>query len=343
MRCVVVILAAGLLALIHPMSVMGAEDGPALPRVGPRTMVVALDGTGDYISIQQAVDAAGKGDTILIKAGSYKEDVTIHSKEGLKLVGEGMDRVTILGRERVGVFHIGKWPYGATSIEISGITINEHGGHAMGIFNGHGIVLRQVRVNGMVFGQQVQDVRIEDCVIGGSETTGVQFADSHAVLIGNFIHDNDHGVTVAGKSDVRLERNIITRSLFEGVVVTDKARATLVSNTIVKNGSGVAFLGYSQSEATANIVGLNKVGFVMASSSQVTLAFNALANAEADYSRPGPAPSLLPGLKPDSDLTVDPGFVDSSHDDFRLRADTPLRKVGGFPYLGALPPAEESQ
>lgn len=310
---------------------------------GPKTLVVALDGSGQYHSIQEAVDAAGKGDTIRIKAGSYKEDVTVHSKEGLKLVGEGIDRVTILGRERVGVFHIGKWPYGATNIEISGITINEHGGHAMGIFNGHGIVLRQVRVNGMVFGQQVQDVRIEDCVIGGSETTGVQFADSHAVLIGNFIHDNDHGVTVAGKSDVRIERNVITRSLFEGVVVTDKARATLVSNTIVKNGGGVAFLGMSQGEATANIVGLNKVGFLVAPSSRVTLSFNDLSNAEANYTSPGLAPVSMPELKPESDLAIDPGFVDSNHDDFRLRADTPLLKVGGFSYLGALPPAAETR
>ena len=28
--------------------------------------------------------------------------------------------------------------------------------------------------------------------------------------------DNDHGVSVANKSTVRLERNVITRSLFEG-------------------------------------------------------------------------------------------------------------------------------
>ena len=337
----VMLRALGCIALLWPMSLMGAEDGLVPARIGPRTAVVALDGTGDYISIQEAIDAAGRGDTILIKAGAYKEDVTVHSKEGLKLIGEGTDHVTILGRERVGVFHIGKWPYGATNIEISGMTINEHGGHAMGIFNGRGIVLRRVRINGMLFGQQVQDVRIEDSIIGGSETTGVQFVDSHAVLVGNFIHDNDHGVTVAGKSDVHLERNVITRSLFEGVVVTDKARATLVSNTIVKNGGGVAFLGTSQSEATANIVGLNKVGFLMAPSSQVKLAFNALSNAEANYTRPGLAPAPAGELKPDSDLAIDPGFVDSSHDDFRLRADTPLRKVGGFSYLGALPPAAD--
>ena len=70
------------------------------------------------------------------------------------------------------MFHIGKWPYGATNIEISGITVNEHGGHAMGMFNGRGIHFHHARVKGMLFTQQVEDVRIEDCDIGGSETTG---------------------------------------------------------------------------------------------------------------------------------------------------------------------------
>lgn len=314
--------------------------GPAPPVIeGTRTLVVALDGSGQYISIQAAIDAAGKGDTIRIKAGAYPEDVTIHSKERLNIVGDGVDEVTILGRSRVGALHIGKWPYGATHVEISGLTIEQHGGLAMGMFNGRGVVLHDVRINGMLFGQQVQDVRIERCVIGGSETTGVAFADSQAVLVGNLIHDNDHGVTVAGKSDVRLERNVITRSLFEGVVVTDTARAVLVSNTIVKNGGGVAFLGTSRSEVTGNIVGFNKAGFVVGPSSQAKISYNALFNTEGDYLRAGSPNKPAPELKADSDMAVDPRFVDPGKDDFRLRPDTPLIRVGGFAYLGALAPA----
>lgn len=311
-------------------------------RSEPQQIVVALDGSGQYRSIQEAVDAAKKGDTILIKPGAYAEDVTIHSKEKIRLIGAGMDQVTILGRERVGVFHVGKWPYGATDVEIAGITINEHGGHAMGIFNGHGIVLHHARVKGMLFTQQVENVRIEHCIIGGSETTGVQFANSQAVLRSNFIHDNDHGVSVAGKSDVRLERNIITRSLFEAVIVNDQSRAALVGNTLVKNGGGAAFLGASQNEAAGNIVSLNGYGFVVGPSSRVALSYNDMQNSGSNYLRPGTPNQPAPELKPDSDLTVDPRFVDSTRDDFRLRADTALVKIGEFSYLGALPPLVES-
>ena len=243
----------GVLLLLFAWGLPSRADDVAPTDVRqPRTVVVALDGSGQFRSIQEAIDQAGPGDTVQIKAGEYQEDVTIHSKERVKLVGEGVDRVAIMGRNRVGSFHIGKWPYGATEIEISGMTINQHGGLALGIFNGRGLLLRDLRVNGLLFGQQVQDVRIEQCVLGGSETTGVQFADSQALLVGNFIHDNDHGVTIAGKSDVRLERNVITRSLFEGVVVTDRARAVLVSNTIAKNGGGAAFLTGTASRAISS-------------------------------------------------------------------------------------------
>lgn len=309
----------------------------------PRTITVALDGSGDFTSIQEAVDSAKKGDTVFLMPGRYQQDVTVHSKEQVKLVGAGQDKVTLLGREDVvGVLHVGKWPYGATNIEISDMTINEHGGHAVGLFNGRGVLLRRLTINGMLFSQQVEDARIEDCTIGGSETTGVQFADSQAVLIGNFIHDNDHGVNVAGKSNVRLERNIITRSLFEAVVVNDKAKAVLISNTLAKNGGGAAFLGQSQSEVSGNVVGLNRVGFLVASSSRATTSFNALYNTDGDYMRAGNPNQPAPELKAQSDITGDPFFVDPGHDDFRLRTDTPLVKVGTFPFLGALPPASNS-
>jgi hypothetical protein len=218
------------------------------------------------------------------------------------------------------------------------MTINEHGGHAVGLFNGRGVLLKRLTVNGMLFSQQVEDARIEDCTIGGSETTGVQFADSQAVLIGNFIHDNDHGVNVAGKSSVRLERNVITRSLFEAVVVNDRAKAVLISNTLVKNGGGAAFLGQSQSDVSGNVVGFNRVGFLVASSSRAATSYNAFYNTEGDYLRVGNPNQPAPELKAQSDITGDPFFVDPAKDDFRLRPDTPLIRVGSFPFLGALPP-----
>jgi hypothetical protein len=113
----------------------------------------------------------------------------------------------------------------------------------------------------------------------------------------------------------------------------------IVSNTLVKNGGGAAFLGYSQNEVSGNVVGLNRVGFVIAPSSQTTTSFNAFYNTDGDYLRVGNPNQPAPELKARSDITGDPHFVDPVHDDFRLRVDTPLLKIAQFPYLGALAPA----
>ena len=307
-----------------------------------KTWVVAGDGTGQFASIQEAIDQADSGDTIFIKPGRYEEDVTVHSKDGLKVVGAGMEQVLIAGLNRVGTLHIGKWPYGATNVEISGMTIQQHGGLGVGIFNGGGILLKNIRVNGLVFGQQVQNVRIENCVVGGSETTGMAFADSQATLKANIIHDNDHGVTVGGTSSVRLERNIITRSLFEAVLVTDKGQAILVRNTLVKNGGGARFQDETSGELQGNIIVGAKVGLVLSDKTQATLSYNALYDNGTDYQVGGLTTTDPHGQSTHpTDVHGPPGFVAPDRGDYRLKANSPLLHVGTFPFLGALPPVQD--
>jgi serine protease len=54
----------------------------------------AITVPGDYSTIQQAVSAAVDGDTILVKAGTYNENVLIFNKS-ISLIGEGAGNTTI--------------------------------------------------------------------------------------------------------------------------------------------------------------------------------------------------------------------------------------------------------
>ena len=306
------------------------------------TWNVAPDGSERFQSIQEAIDYAQDGDTILIQAGRYVEDVTVHSKEHLKIIGAGREKVVIAGLNRVGTLHIGKWPYGAADVEISGLTVQQHGGLGVGIFNGRQILLKDVHVNGLVFGQQVRDVRIEQCVVGGSETTGLAFADSQATLTDNIIHDNDHGVSVGGVSTVQMERNVITRSLFEAVLVTDGGQVTLLHNTLVNNGGGVAFQDEAAGRVEGNIIDGAGVGIAWSAQSAVTIARNGLHNNAMNYQVDGqPVSSAVDRIKAFADVYAPPGFVAPERGDYRLKADSPLLRIGGFAYLGALAPARE--
>lgn len=307
---------------------------------GMSQWTVAADGTGQYTSIQEAIDQAEEGETIWIKAGTYAEDITVFGKNGLTLIGESTDGVVISGLHRVGTLHIGKWPYGVRGVELHALTVNQHGGLGIGIFNGGDIVLRHVRVHGMLYGQQVEHVRIERSRIGGSETTGIGFADSHVVLRENFIHDNDHGVAIGGTSQALLEQNVITRSLYEAVLITDSAKATLIRNTLIQNGGGIAFQDQSQGDVRGNIISYNRIGIRFSPASRTVLAFNALYHNDISYQLISDPPVPAPDRAGKTDVMLAPLFVEPGADDFRLRPDSPLLEIGDYEYLGALPPLD---
>jgi parallel beta-helix repeat protein len=266
----------------------------------------------------------------------------VHSKDGLSIIGDGMDQVILTGKKRVGTLHIGKWPYGAANVTIEGLSVIQHGGLGVGIFNGSGILLKQIRVNGMIFSQQVQNVRLEDCVIGESETTGVAFADSTATLTGNLIYGNDHGVAIGGKSDITLQRNVMTRNLYEAVLMTDQSKARLIQNTLVLNGGGAAFHDDAQADVQGNIISHSTVGLLFFPGSHTSLAFNALYANQGNYVMTGYPPIPVPERAGKTDVMRAPGFVNPEEGDFRLRADSSMIKVGVFPFLGALPPVSPS-
>ena len=63
-----------------------------------KTLVVAQDGSGDYTTIQAAVNAVAEGEeaTIQVKAGTYEGIVKIGTRQKastkkIALIGEGMD------------------------------------------------------------------------------------------------------------------------------------------------------------------------------------------------------------------------------------------------------------
>ena len=77
-------------------------------QAGASTIRVERDGSGDFLVIQDAVDAAASGDTILVGPGRYDEGSTVVTPgwtefvrvlipvEDLTIIGAGSD-VTIIG------------------------------------------------------------------------------------------------------------------------------------------------------------------------------------------------------------------------------------------------------
>ena len=140
---------------------------------------------------------------------------------------------------------------------------------------------------------------------------------------------------------VYLERNVITRSLFEGVLVADQGKVSLIQNTLVKNQGGVKFQDDATGRVAGNIIDGAQVGIAWSVKHIVNIEHNGLHNVEVNYQVDGQAVSASLTPHAFSDVYVAPGFVAPHRGDYRLQADSPLQHIGEFPYLGALGPVSE--
>ena len=62
---------------------------PVVPNPIPRQYIISQDGSGDFLTIQEGVNAAVDGDILIIYPGIYNENVEIRNKE-----------LTVMGRSR---------------------------------------------------------------------------------------------------------------------------------------------------------------------------------------------------------------------------------------------------
>jgi pectin methylesterase-like acyl-CoA thioesterase len=67
------------------------------------TWVVDGSGGGDFLRIQDGVDAAEAGDTVLVLSGIYNEWVRIFDKDGIHLIGGGAVEDVVISADTMAV------------------------------------------------------------------------------------------------------------------------------------------------------------------------------------------------------------------------------------------------
>jgi hypothetical protein len=67
---------------------------PSVQKASPKALVVAADGSGDFVSINEAIRAASDGAKISVRSGLYEESVVIDKQ--IEIVGDGAISKTIL-------------------------------------------------------------------------------------------------------------------------------------------------------------------------------------------------------------------------------------------------------
>lgn len=204
--------------MIRKLFITGTLASVSLVTASPAEVLqVAADGTGEYATIQSAVDAAADGDVVLLSPGTYQGD----GNRDVDLLGK-----TIVIRSESGspddtIVDCGSTPgdphraFQAASGEGVGAAIE-----GLGVRNGS-TPLDAFFLGGGIVVAEESSLAIRNCVVQGCE---------------------DVGILVFGSSSVIIEGCIVSGNLYEGgpgggVAVGSGSTAVIVGSTIAGNRS----------------------------------------------------------------------------------------------------------
>lgn len=234
-------------------------------------IIVDGSGRGDYPSIMSAVAAASPGQTIIVKAGSYKEKIFID--KALKLHGEGKDKVKI-SFDSDSVLEVN----GQRGLEIQGLSFSPGGGRInkpVCLLKGS-LLFKDCRVVGGEKGihihsgsPELQDNLIERN-LNGIYIDGL----SSPIIENNHCTNNDCGIFFAVQAEGKASANRCTKNTV-GIIVSDHAAPELAENFCSDNqDSGISYLKNSSGKAIGNECRKNTYGIAVLDNSKPNLEQN---------------------------------------------------------------------
>jgi len=221
---------------------------------GPVTVSVSPDGSGDYPSLEAAVEEVPEGSTIILEAGTFLLTEPLSVTKALTLVGAGMDQTELVSGAEGHVVHFsGDGPFTAQGITFRhqgdkmARTVDVKGGEIdfsycrfTGAvwdedeeFGGIGLMMRE-NTTGLV-----RECRMEENALHG---VAVQ-EQAEIALERNICRDNiQAGIRFSGTSGGTARQNECTGNGLSGIIVKDQAHPTLEGNICTGNeGNGIAY------------------------------------------------------------------------------------------------------
>ncbi|TAJ44552.1 NosD domain-containing protein [Methanofollis fontis] len=250
---------------------------------GPVTLYVDASGGGDFTTIQAAVNATFDGDTIVVRDGTYAENIaidrtlTIRSENGPEntvvtaadpaaaVISITVDHVVLSGLSVMGT------PEGSEGLATSGIylnyadncTIEENAisktGRGVYVYRGDNNTITRNTMTRNDYAVYLNGY--------GSSSTSPHLAHNNTVtyntVTGNNAGSNLAALRIYAVDDTIVANNTVTNNGGYGMILNRADEADVAYNNISSNGDAGIYLWYSNYHTTIreNIVSANAAGF----------------------------------------------------------------------------------
>jgi len=250
------------------------------------TLTVDVNGGADYVSIQEAVSAAGDGDTVLVMPGTYRENVDV--EKPLTIISESVspaDTIVEAANVRDHVFFVN-----SDDVRISGFTLKgarNEDDQVAGIYlddvqgcnisgnvvskNYYGIGLKNSRKNVLQDNDAAENrYGIYLCIssteneLSGNDISGNYFgiylnnACNNNILVDNTVDSNKQdGISLISSHKTAVKNNTITSNLKIGIQADDSRANQIRDNVVSENGKGIFILRSSENQVTENSIESN--------------------------------------------------------------------------------------
>ena len=299
----------------------------------------------DYLTIQEAIDAAGAGDTVFVVGSETHYRGNIELKDGVTLEGEGANYTTIEGDN---YYHAVVM---ADDTAIRGFTIM--GNPSCVYSEGSNVLVEDNTFLGHYYGIQVDagSIDVVNCDIGGAPPfvavycinctvaidscdilgayAGVKLEDSHVEILRSFVQGTDNGVNVESCTGSIFNCHILDNR-FDAVHLRDSDGFIVANNVIYGSGYSLlrGVLCYDAAPIIANnIISDCRFGIMVGPDAAPMILYNDLYNCAdgnyVDFNEDDVVPS--PGS---GELNLDPLFVAADDWDFKLAEGSPCMDAG---------------
>ncbi len=229
--------------------------------VGATIIAVDINGEGNYSSIQEAINSAQNGDTILVGSGIYQENIKVNKElkilSGSSLSGSQSRTYVIGAIPKDNVFDI----Y-SSNVTIDGFYIS-------------GGSLGTDRLESGIYLEEVKNCSLSNNTLI-QNNQGISLNGSQGnYIVSNLVSLGSYGIYLVDSDENLLSNNLVISNDL-GISLNSSANTTIVNNTVSFNTIGVSLETSQMNMLAHNLVSKNKYGTLCQASESNNLINNSL-------------------------------------------------------------------